>query len=339
LSERLKTNFEDEKHMNKNSSRRQWQACFAMLLPALLAACSQAPDTKAVDAERAKPILRIDLFQAVASNGKVIAGASWAGAMVVSADNGASWKRQALAQPNSIIGMANCPDGSFVAVDFYKKAWFGDATATKWTSSALKNSVNPLAITCDPAGRAWVVGSNLSIQSSADKGATWTATELGGDAMLGTIQFVDESFGIATGEFGTVATTTDGGKTWSKSKIAQKDFYSYSATFTSRTQGWMSGVAGVVLGTRDGGRTWSEVPNKSGGPIYGLTRQGDKVFGVGTGGTLSELQDGQFNRLAYDKPAPAFLTSVAPAGDKQLAIAGAAGALQLVTPGANQKTQ
>jgi photosystem II stability/assembly factor-like uncharacterized protein len=311
----------------------------ALLLPVVLGACTQAPDMKAVQAERSKPIVRVDLFQAVASNGKVIVGASGAGAMVVSADNGATWKRLPLAQPTSVIGIAPCPDGSFVAVDFYKKAWFGDAAATEWKASPLKNSVNPLAVTCDPSGKAWVVGSNLSIQSSADKGANWTATELGGDAMLGTIQFLDASFGIATGEFGTVATTNDGGKTWSKSKIAQKDFYPYTAVFTSRTQGWMSGVAGVVLGTKDSGRTWSEVPNKSGGPIYSLTSQGDKVYGVGAGGALSELQDNQFQRLAYDKPAPAFLTSMAPVGDKHLAIAGAAGALQLVTPTPDKKTQ
>jgi len=325
--------------MNAIPSSTQWSCRLASLLTAVLAACTQAPDMKAVEAERTKPIIRVDLFQAVASNGKVIVGASGAGAMVVSDDNGASWKRQPLAQPTSVIGIAPCPDGSFVAVDFYKKAWFGDATARQWKSSALKNSVNPLAVTCDTTGRAWVVGSNLAIQSSADQGGTWTAIELGGDAMLGTIQFVDSSSGIATGEFGTVATTNDGGKTWAKTKIAQKDFYSYSAAFINRNQGWMSGVAGVVLGTKDAGRTWSEVPNKSGGPIYALTRQGEKVYGVGTGGALSELMDGQFQRLDYDKPAPAFLTSVAPVGDKHLAIAGAAGALQLVNPVPEKKTQ
>ncbi|MEN9886252.1 MAG: hypothetical protein RL758_830 [Pseudomonadota bacterium] len=325
--------------MKRNQARRQWLCRAALLVPMVLAACTQAPDMKAVEAERSKPVARVDLFQAVASNGKVIVGASGAGAMVVSADNGASWKRQPLAQPTSVIGISPCPDGGFVAVDFYKKVWFGDATATKWTSSALKSSVNPLSVTCDPAGRVWVVGSHLSIQSSADKGGSWNAVELGGDAMLGTVQFIDANFGIATGEFGTVATTNDGGKTWSKSKIAQKDFYPYSATFINRNQGWMSGVAGVVLGTKDSGRTWSEVPNQSGGPIYALTQLGEKVYGVGAGGVLSELQDGQFKRLPYDKPAPAFLTSVAPVGDKQLAIAGAAGALQLVTPSSDKKTQ
>lgn len=307
------------------------------MFAAMLGACTQAPDMKAVELQRAKPVTRSDLFQAVAGNGKVIVAASVTGAIVVSADNGANWSRKPLAQPTSIIGLSNCPDGSFVAVDFYKKAWFGDAAASQWTSSALQASVNPLAVTCDRFNRAWVVGSNLSIQSSADKGQHWTAVELGGDAMLGTVQFVDESFGIATGEFGTVATTTDGGRNWSKSRIAQKDFYSYSAVFANRSQGWMSGVAGVVLGTKDGGRTWSEVPNRSGGPIYALARHGESVYGVGAAGVLSELRDGHWQRLAYDKPAPAFLTSVAPAAHKKLVIAGAAGALQLVTPVSDNK--
>jgi photosystem II stability/assembly factor-like uncharacterized protein len=302
-----------------------------------VAACTKAPDMSVVAAEAAKPISRADLFQAVASNGKVLVASSAAGNLLTSSDGGANWKRTALAKPSSIIGLAHCPDGSFVGVDFYKKAWFGDASGTQWTSSDLKKSVNALTITCDGANKVWIAGSHLSIASSADKGATWTNVELDGDAMLGTIQFVDESFGVATGEFGTVATTTDGGKSWTKTTIAQKDYYPYSAVFTSRQNGVMSGLAGVVLATKDGGKTWAPQANNSGGPIYALARHGDTLYGVGAGGVISSLQGEQWVRMPYDKPAPAFLTAVASVDNKQLAIAGAAGALQLVTPSTDNK--
>jgi photosystem II stability/assembly factor-like uncharacterized protein len=313
----------------------KWSACALAL--AGVAACTKAPDMSVVAAEAAKSISRADLFQAVASNGKVLVASSAAGNLLLSSDGGANWKRTPMAKPSSIIGLANCPNGSFVGVDFYKKAWFGDATGTQWTSSDLKKSVNALAVTCDSANKAWIVGSNLNIASSGDKGATWTNVELGGDAMLGTIQFVDESFGVAAGEFGTVATTTDGGKSWTKTTIAQKDYYPYSAVFTSRQNGVMSGLAGVVLATKDGGKTWTPQTNNSGGPIYALTRHGDTLYGVGAGGVISSLQGDQWVRMPYDKPAPAFLTAVASVDNKQLAIAGAAGALQLVTPSTDNK--
>jgi photosystem II stability/assembly factor-like uncharacterized protein len=314
----------------------KWSACALAL--ASVAACTKAPDMSVVAAEAAKPISRADLFQAVASNGKVLVASSAAGNMLLSSDGGANWKRTPMPKPSSIIGLAPCPDGSFVGVDFYKKAWFGDATGTQWTSSDLKKSINALAITCDSANKVWIAGSHLNIASSADKGATWTNVGLDGDAMLGTIQFVDESFGVATGEFGTVATTTDGGKSWKKTTIAQKDYYPYSAVFTSRQNGVMSGLAGVVLATKDGGKTWSPQANKTGGPIYALTRHGDSLYGVGAGAVISSLQGEQWVRVPYDKPAPAFLTAVASVDNKQLVIAGAAGALQLVTPGTDSKS-
>ena len=43
---------------------------FALILA--MTGCTQAPDLKVVQAERAKPVLRFDTFQSAASNGKVL---------------------------------------------------------------------------------------------------------------------------------------------------------------------------------------------------------------------------------------------------------------------------
>lgn len=293
-----------------------------------LAGCTKGPDMTDVKASRTKPIFHFDLFQAVASNGKTIVATGAGGALVTSSDQGGNWKRQHLPGPASIIGMTHCPDGTYAAVDFYKKAWLGDAAGTQWKSVALDKGVNPLAVTCDPSGNIWIVGSNLSIQSSSDKGATWKLAQLGGDAQLTTVQFVDAQFGVAMGEFGTVATTSDGGKSWKKSNLPQKDYYPYAVVFTDKNNGWVSGLAGVNMHTTDGGKTWKSQTNAAGVPLYALARMGNQIYGAGAGGVVAVLKGDQWERVEYEKPAPAFLTSITSVEDKSLVIAGAAGVVQ-----------
>ncbi|EWS54691.1 YCF48-related protein [Methylibium sp. T29] len=196
-----------------------------------LAACVQAPDFGPVQAERAKPVQRNDTFQAASNNGKVLVAGTASGAIVVSSDVGKSWARQELAGPASVIALAACPDGGFVGIDFYRKLWIGDAAGQQWKAVPLDKQVDPMAVTCDPKGRIWVAGSHSTVLSSADRGATWNKQDFGEDAILTTIQFVDEQRGYITGEFGTVLTTSDGGANWTPLPAIAGDFYPYSTVF------------------------------------------------------------------------------------------------------------
>ena len=83
---------------------------FALILA--MTGCTQAPDLKVVQAERAKPVLRFDTFQSAASNGKVFVAGSSGGAIVTSG-RAETWTRQQLPSPASIIALTQCPDGSF----------------------------------------------------------------------------------------------------------------------------------------------------------------------------------------------------------------------------------
>jgi len=296
-----------------------------------LSACMQAPDMRTVRAERAQPVHRFDLFQSLASNGKVLVSGAAGGSLLRSVDAGKSWQRSRLSDPAALIAVNACPDGSFVGIDFYKKAWFADAGGENWVSRPLPKDLVPLAVSCDVLNRAWVVGSNATILSSQDKGLNWTVKEMGEDAMLGSVQFVDESHGVVTGEFGTVLTTADGGANWTKQAISRPDFYPYTTLFIDRLHGWSSGVAGVILQTEDGGLTWKTQENKSGAALYSLVAHAGAVYGVGSGGVIATLKNGQWLRLPYEHPAPAFLTSVTSVNPQTLAIAGAAGALQLAS--------
>jgi photosystem II stability/assembly factor-like uncharacterized protein len=296
-----------------------------------LSACVKAPDFGPVQAERAKPVQRHDTFQSAASNGKVLVAGTSSGAIVMSGDAGKSWTRHTLAGPSSVMALAACPDGSFVGIDFYRKLWIGDAAGQQWKSLPLDKDVDPMALTCDGAGRVWVSGSHTTILSSSDRGASWSKVDFGEDAILTTIQFVDDKHGFVTGEFGTVLTTADGGTTWTPQPAIPGDFYPYSTVFFDAQKGWSTGIGGVLLHTADGGKSWTPQPNPSGAPMYALLRQGDELYGLGAGGQMVVQKGEAWERFDHGLSVPAYLTSGAVLDGRSMLVAGAAGALHVVT--------
>lgn len=302
---------------------------FALILA--LAGCTQAPDLKVVEAERAKAVQRFDTFQSAAGNGKVLVAGSAGGAIVASVDGGGAWTRQQLPQAASILALTHCPDGSFAGLDFYRRVWIGDAAGQKWEPRDIKSKNNLVALTCDPNNRLWAVGSRTSILSSADKGATWQAVDLGEDAILTTVQFVDEKRGVIAGEFGILVTTADGGATWQQQAKIPGDFYPYAAVFADPQHGWVSGLAGVILTTSDGGKTWIKQTNQTGAPMYALVKVGEEVYGLGAGGQMVMLRGNEWARFNHGKPVPAYLAAGVAVDSQSLLVTGAAGALHVVS--------
>ncbi len=292
--------------------------------------CVPTPDFEPVRAELAKAVLRIDAFQSAASNGKVVIAGTARGVVVRSDATGANRSRHALAQPSSIVAMTHCPDGSFAALDFYRRVWVADPDAQQWTGRSIPGRSNLVALTCDPAGRLWLVGSHTTILSTDDGGASWTTHSLGEDAILTTVQFIDRRNGVITGEFGLHLVTSDGGVSWRKRQPIPKDFYPYAALFTDAHKGWVSGLAGVVLQTEDGGRTWTEQANDAGVPIYALLQIGDEQYGLGAGGQIVTRRDGRWRPVAYAKARPALWAAGAVISERSMLVAGPGGALNVL---------
>lgn len=310
----------------------------AGIVSLLLASCSSSPDLSAVKAEQDKSVLRYDIIQSLAENGQVLVAGTQNGAVLVSKDDGKTWSRQPIGSasgPASLIGLAVCPDKSFIGIDFYHKLWSSDAVGAGWKSAAIDKPRVPLAVACDGKGQWWVVGSGAKIAVSADKGSSWTVTDLKEDAQFTTIQMVDESVGIAMGEFGMVVTTRDGGKTWQKSATIPGEFYPYAALFVTANEGWTSGLAGQVLHTKDGGKNWTKDNNLSGSSLYQLFLHDGKPAGVGAGGSVVRYEAGTWKPIAYADAVPVFLgagTSVAKHG---LALGGPGGLVRVIDTAKN----
>jgi len=317
-----------------NRQVEQRRLLAAALMLTALSGCNVSSNMAGVEAEKAKAVTRADQFQAVAvGKGELIAVGS-DGIVVSSKDEGKSWSRQMLGGqggPAGLIGISVCPDGSYVALDFYRKVWLGGSDG-KWSGKEIKSKVNPLAMTCDSENRIWVVGSRSTILSSADKGASWQEKTMGVDAMLVSVQFVDAQHGFITGEFGIVYSTADGGANWVVEPKIAPDFFSHGALFTDANTGWVSGLAGTVMHTKDGGKTWTKQANKLGAPMFQIVAHGGEMIGLGINGLMFRLQGDQWELMGPPKPTP-YLRGAASLDAKRLLIAGGAGALEVITTG------
>lgn len=296
----------------------------------LLSACTKAPDLSAVDTERAKSLQRYDIIQSLAANEQVLVAGTQSGAVLASKDSGKTWTRQVLGQA-SLIGLAVCPDGSFVGIDFYHKVWMGDATGTKWKASTLDKPHAPLAVTCDALNRWHVTGSGAKFARSSDQGANWLVADLKEDIQITAVQMIDENRGIALGEFGLVAKTEDGGATWKKGPAIPGEFYPYAVLFVDGKEGYASGIAGTILRTQDGGGTWVKIENRAQTPLYRLFLHAGKPHGVGGGGIVARLEGDSFRPVAYPDAAPVFLGAGASVpGLSALAIGGPGGLVRVI---------
>lgn len=296
----------------------------------LLAACTQAPDMSGIASERARPVQRFDVSQAIAGNGKVLVVGTQSGVALISRDQGKTWERQALGH-TSLIDIAVCQDRTFIAIDHYRKLWHADADGGNWQSVAIEQPRTPLAVACSPQGGWWVVGTNATIAGSQDQGKSWQVTDLGEDTQITTIQFVDEKRAYAFGEFGLALRSDDGGASWQKAAAIPGDFYPYAALFRDTGEGWVSGIAGQMMHTRDGGQTWQKQLNATQAPLNRLFMHEGVPFAVGNGGVVARLEGDAWRNVPYPDPLPMFLGGGASiAGQAAIVVGGPGGLLRTI---------
>jgi photosystem II stability/assembly factor-like uncharacterized protein len=305
-----------------------WLIAIIFVVFLLLSGCTHKKENGVSAVKSEMSVRRTDQFQAAATNQKkaVVVG----GKIIMLLDLQSN-DRSRITLPDSpaLIDVTSCADGSFVALDFYRKVWIADSNAANWKPQNISGDWRPLALTCDSQNRIWVVGSFSTIASSADHGASWQTTDFKEDVMFNTVQFVDDTHGFITGEFGAVYRTTDSGVTWQAENKIPGDFYPYSALFTNPTDGYITGLTGAILSTKDAGKTWEKLENPSALPQFGLAKQGGEVYSVGMNGSLLKLQNRQWLAVKHGAENAPYLRAVLPLGADRILIAGASGALHI----------
>jgi len=120
--------------------------------------------------------------------------------------------------------------------------------------------------------RGWAVGDRGAIWTTTDGGANWQLQETPIDCTLRSVQFLDESLGIAVGNY------------WLPSPRSATQSPALYATMSPNGRG-------VILTTRDGGKTWQLRHTPDLPPLYHV-----KIFDAGTfliaGGTSERCPSG-----------------------------------------------
>jgi Photosynthesis system II assembly factor YCF48 len=111
--------------------------------------------------------------------------------------------------------------------------------------------------TTSSSGSLWICGTDEAIAVSADDGQNWEVKHRtpGGNSLLN-IDFVNDSFGYATGTGGSFLSTEDGGKTWLSRSIGKETIL--QASFSDSQHGIIRTPSSLLF-TTDGGEHASVV--------------------------------------------------------------------------------
>ena len=107
------------------------------------------------------------------------------------------------------------------------------------------------------------------------------------------VWFRDKDNGFAVGAYGYFLATRDGGKTWTSRAISKDDFHLNEIVPAGAERLYMAAEAGVAYRSDDGGNTWHELRSPYTGSWYGaLVLDEDRMLLLGLRGHLFLSEDG-----------------------------------------------
>jgi len=114
---------------------------------------------------------------------------------------------------------------------------------------------------------------------------------------------VDSNHVWVVGETGIIASSVDGGKTWTEQKSPVGETTLFGVFFKDRMTGWACGMDGLIILTKDGGKTWREIkPVLPSVPLYRITQVGNKLWAVGRNGVILNSIDGGLTWRRAERP-------------------------------------
>lgn len=117
--------------------------------------------------------------------------------------------------------------------------------------------------------------------------------DIQGDFFLA-MDFPTLKVGYAVGEFGTIAKTTDGGRSWEKLRngntLFVKDLEFQDVRFITEDVGYVIGKSGLVWHTSNGGESWSEVKKFPNVDYYCVTSTLNHLYIGGSEGTILKIE-------------------------------------------------
>ena len=183
-----------------------------------------------------------------------------------------------------------------------------------------------MTATCAPDGSWWTAGSFTTIQYSSDQGQSWDETSLFEDAIINNLQFLTQDQAIATGEYGMVLRSDDGGLNWDYAGYLPDEFYAHTSYFRSTNEGWVGGLNGFIYHTTDGGQNWVQMPADTNAPVFGFIPGNSALYAVADNATVLALQGSAWEKIS-ESDQPLYLRTGLLLPDQKLLVAGGRGLL------------
>jgi len=173
-----------------------------------------------------------------------------------------------------------------------------------WTKSTSGTAVrlNAVAVHRTHPELAWAVGDSATTLWTADGGKTWNPKDIGENARVRDVHFLDEKRGVAVGEVpiprgsvGAIWETDDGGRSWSVVRLPfllASPFY--GVHLNDSGVGVAVGQGGQIYQTEDRGSTWDYISGvRTDKDLYGAYMRADgRGWAVGDRGTILQTTDG-----------------------------------------------
>ncbi len=195
----------------------------------------------------------------------------------------------------------------------------------------------------------WAVGHDETILNTVDGGETWTRSHFAPEAQqpLLDLWFANRVSGIAVGAYGAYLTTNDGGRTWLVSKFTPPPDPPASKTdappaedeelppdyHLNRIVGvgsrlYIAAEGGRLYRSDDRGANWRALPSPYEGSLFGLVPiRGEGLLAFGLRGHLFRSADGGATWHQLQSHTTAMLTDGITINDLRVVIGGLAGVL------------
>jgi photosystem II stability/assembly factor-like uncharacterized protein len=188
-----------------------------------------------------------------------------------------------------------------------------------------------MTVACSPDGKWVTAGSFTTFQHSADQGESWNEASLYEDAIINNLQFINQDQAIATGEYGLVLKSEDGGENWDIAGYAPDEFYVHTSYFEDADNGWIGGLSGFIYQTNDGGQNWEQMSTATNAPIFGFIAGDTSLYALADNATVLQLQQDTWNKISESEQ-PLYLRAGLALPDQRLLIAGGRGLLFDIKP-------
>jgi len=283
-------------------ARTQLLACLA--LSVFLVGTAHAADTVP-----AKDV-RQNLFAACLLNDHDALIVGELGRIFRTADGGKTFTKSETNSHRGLLSLACFDDGTVFVVGQKGLALRSNDHGATWQELNTGVQKNLISVAFPTRDLGIAVGDAGTIIRTEDGGKSWTSVPLPanvplpeeaaevvdpGDILLYDVSFPTPERGWIVGEFGTIFTTTDGGKTWAAQKSPVESTL-FGVKFTDTDHGWAVGIDSVMLHTADGGTTWerTKIPLRPGFALalYSVDVSGKDGWAIGDSGFVLQTSDG-----------------------------------------------